>query len=120
MRSSTGRRVDAGPSSLSRSPALWLPQPAVDVPTPSPLPSPRSGRSRRKPGIRDTCSNCALRLICTPSPKRAGTPDRNNVGDIENGRDAQLSDLEAVAKARGLRSEGVEGKVSQADGVPNR
>lgn len=35
--------------------------------------------------------------------KRAGIPNANTVRDIEFGRDAQLSTLQAVAKALGLR-----------------
>ncbi len=43
--------------------------------------------------------------------KRAGIPNSNTVRDIENGRDAQLSNLQAVAQALGLRLELVEEKV---------
>jgi transcriptional regulator with XRE-family HTH domain len=42
--------------------------------------------------------------------KLAGIPNPNTVRDIENGRDAQLSNVEAVAKALGLRLELVEEK----------
>src|SRR4051812_42469553 len=35
--------------------------------------------------------------------KRAGIPNPNTVRDIEYGRDAQLSNVQAVAKALGLR-----------------
>lgn len=37
--------------------------------------------------------------------KLAGIPNPNTVRDIEYGRDAQLSNVEAVAKALGLRLE---------------
>jgi hypothetical protein len=40
--------------------------------------------------------------------KLAGIPNSNTVRDIEYGRDAQLSSVEAVAKALGLRLELVE------------
>ena len=37
--------------------------------------------------------------------KRAGIPNPNTVRDIEYGRDAQLSNVQAVARALGLRLE---------------
>lgn len=40
--------------------------------------------------------------------KRAGIPNANTVRDIETGRDAQISTLQAVAEALGLRLELVE------------
>lgn len=40
--------------------------------------------------------------------KLAGIPNPNTVRDIEYGRDAQLSNVQAVAKALGLRLELVE------------
>jgi hypothetical protein len=43
--------------------------------------------------------------------KRAGIPNPNTVRDIEYGRDAQLSNVKAVAQALGLRLELVEEKV---------
>jgi hypothetical protein len=43
--------------------------------------------------------------------KLAGVPNSNTVRDIEYGRDAQLSNVEAVAKALGLRIELVEERV---------
>jgi len=43
--------------------------------------------------------------------KRAAIPNANTVRDIEYGRDAQVSTLQAVAKALGLRMELVEEKV---------
>jgi ribosome-binding protein aMBF1 (putative translation factor) len=43
--------------------------------------------------------------------KRAAIPNANTVRDIEYGRDAQLSTLQAVAKALGLRLELVEEQV---------
>jgi hypothetical protein len=43
--------------------------------------------------------------------KLAGIPNSNTVRDIEYGRDAQLSNVQAVAKVLGLRIELVEEKV---------
>jgi hypothetical protein len=43
--------------------------------------------------------------------KLAGIPSSNTVRDIECGRDAQVSDLFAVAKVLGLRLELVEERV---------
>jgi DNA-binding phage protein len=43
--------------------------------------------------------------------KRAGIPNANTVRDIEYGRDAQLSTIQAVAQALGLRLELIEEKV---------
>ena len=43
--------------------------------------------------------------------KLAGIPNPNTVRDIEYGRDAQLSNVQAVAKALGLRLELVEEQV---------
>jgi len=43
--------------------------------------------------------------------KRAGIPNANTVRDIEFGRDAQLSTVQTVAQALGLRLELVEQKV---------
>ena len=43
--------------------------------------------------------------------KRAGIPNANTVRDIEYGRDAQLSTVQAVAHALGLRLELMEEKV---------
>jgi hypothetical protein len=43
--------------------------------------------------------------------KLAGIPNPNTVRDIEYGRDAQLSNVQAVARALGLRLELVEGNV---------
>lgn len=43
--------------------------------------------------------------------KLAGVPNPNTVRDIEYGRDAQLSNVKAVAQALGLRLELVEEKV---------
>jgi hypothetical protein len=40
--------------------------------------------------------------------KLAGIPNANTVRDIEQGRDAQLSSVKAVARALGLRLELVE------------
>ncbi len=40
--------------------------------------------------------------------KKAGIPNPNTVRDIEYGRDAKLSNIEAVAKALGLKLELVE------------
>jgi hypothetical protein len=43
--------------------------------------------------------------------KLAGIPNSNTVRDIECGRDAQLSNVQAVAKTLGLRLERVEEQV---------
>jgi DNA-binding phage protein len=43
--------------------------------------------------------------------KLAGIPNSNTVRDIEQGRDAQLSNVRSVAQALGLRLELVEAKV---------
>jgi hypothetical protein len=43
--------------------------------------------------------------------KLAGITNSNAIRDIEDGRDAQLSDVQAVAKVLGLRLELVEEKV---------
>ena len=43
--------------------------------------------------------------------KLAGIPNANTVRDIESGRDAQLSTIQAVAQALGLRLELLEEKV---------
>jgi ribosome-binding protein aMBF1 (putative translation factor) len=40
--------------------------------------------------------------------KKAGIPNPNTVRDIEYGRDAKLSNVEAIAKALGLKLEVVE------------
>jgi len=40
--------------------------------------------------------------------KRAGIPNSNTVKDVEYGRDAKLSNIEAIAKALGLKLEVVE------------
>jgi len=41
--------------------------------------------------------------------KKAGIPNPNTVRDIEYGRDAKLSNVEAIAQALGLKLELVEG-----------
>ena len=40
--------------------------------------------------------------------KRAGIPNSNTVKDVEFGRDAKLSNIEAIAEALGLKLEVVE------------
>ncbi len=40
--------------------------------------------------------------------KRAGIPNSNTVKDVEYGRDAKLSNIEAIAKSLGLKLEVVE------------
>ena len=40
--------------------------------------------------------------------KRAGIPNSNTVKDVEYGRDAKLSNIEAIAKVLGLKLELVE------------
>jgi hypothetical protein len=48
------------------------------------------------------------RLTYYAVAKQAGIPNPNTVKDVEYGRDAKLSNIEAIAKALGLRLELVE------------
>jgi len=73
-------------------------------------PSPRAGRKESPPGIAsDICRAREARgLTWYALAKLAGIPNPNTVRDIEYGCDAQLSNVEAVANALGLRLELVE------------
>lgn len=71
------------------------------------------GRGESAPGIPTQIRRAreAKGLTWYALAKLAGIPNSNTVRDIENGRDAQFSNLQAVAKALGLRMELVEEKV---------
>ncbi len=73
-------------------------------------PSPRGGRRESPPGIATDLRRAreAQGLTWYALAKLAGIPNPNTVRDIEYGRDAQLSNVQAVAKALGLRLELVE------------
>lgn len=75
--------------------------------TPAPL------RPEAPPGIpaRIRQAREARGLTWYALAKLAGIPNANTVRAIENGRDAQLSTLQAVAQALGLRLELIEEKV---------
>lgn len=63
----------------------------------------------RRPASRRISAGCeAQGLTWYALAKLAGIPNPNTVRDIEYGRDAQLSNVQAVAKALGLRLELVE------------
>ena len=76
-------------------------------------PSPGAGRRGSPPGIpaQIRCAREAKGLTWYAVAKLAGIPNSNTVRDIEYGRDAQLSNVQAVAKALGLRLELVEEQV---------
>jgi DNA-binding XRE family transcriptional regulator len=69
-----------------------------------------SGRKESPPGIpaQIRAAREAKGLTWYAVAKLAGIPNPNTVRDIENGRDAQLSNVAAVSKALGLRLELVE------------
>jgi hypothetical protein len=73
-------------------------------------PSPGAGRKESPPGIPTEIRRAreARRLTWYAVAKLAGIPNPNTVRDIEYGRDAQLSNVQAVAKVRGLRLELIE------------
>jgi hypothetical protein len=73
-------------------------------------PAEGAGRREAPPGIpaRIRQAREAQGLTWYAVAKRAGIPNANTVRDIEYGRDAQLSTLQAVAGALGLRLELVE------------
>jgi|SRR5580704_5836278 ribosome-binding protein aMBF1 (putative translation factor) len=73
-------------------------------------PSPRVAQRESPPGIASDIRRAreAQGLTWYALAKRAGIPNPNTVRDIEYGRDAQLSNVHAVAKALGLRLELVE------------
>jgi DNA-binding XRE family transcriptional regulator len=66
-----------------------------------------TGRPESPPGIplRIRQAREAQGLTWYALAKLAGIPNANTVRDIENGRDAQLSTVQAVAHALGLRLE---------------
>ena len=74
-------------------------------------PPAKSGRrGKSPPGIPQQIRRAreARGLTWYAVSKLAGIPNSNTVRDIEYGRDAQFSNLEAVAKVLGLRLELVE------------
>src|SRR6202521_864625 len=70
-------------------------------------PAAGAGRKPAPPGIpsRIRAAREARGLTWYALAKLAGIPNPNTVRDIEYGRDAQLSTVQAVAKALGLRLE---------------
>jgi DNA-binding XRE family transcriptional regulator len=72
-----------------------------------------AGRPEPPPGIptRIRQAREARNLTWYALAKLAGIPNANTVRDIEYGRDAQLSTVQAVVQALGLRLELVEEKV---------
>jgi ribosome-binding protein aMBF1 (putative translation factor) len=70
-------------------------------------PSPRGGRRESPPGIATEIrlARESQGLTWYALAKLAGIPNPNTVRDIEYGRDAQLSNVQAVAEALGLRLE---------------
>jgi len=76
-------------------------------------PSPRAGRADSPPGIPAEIRRAreAKGLTWYAVAKLAGIPNSNTVRDIECGRDAQFSNVQAVAKALGLRLELAEEQV---------
>jgi hypothetical protein len=73
-------------------------------------PAPGARRKESPPGIPSQIRQAreAKGLTWYAVAKLAGIPNPNTVRDIEYGRDAQLSNVAAVAKALGLRLELVE------------
>ena len=76
-------------------------------------PAPGAGRADTPPGLpaQLRAAREAKGLTWYAVAKLAGIPNPNTVRDIEYGRDAQLSNVKAVAQALGLRLELVEEKV---------
>jgi hypothetical protein len=76
-------------------------------------PAENAGRVTSAPGIPSRIRQAreARGLTWYAVAKLAGIPNANTVRDIEYGRDAQLSTVEAVAHALGLRLELIEEKV---------
>ena len=70
-------------------------------------PSPQAGHGDSPPGIPAEIRRAreAKGLTWYAVARLAGIPNSNTVRDIEYGRDAQFSNVEAVAKALGLRLE---------------
>jgi hypothetical protein len=73
-------------------------------------PAPGAGRVESLPGLpaQLRAAREAKGLTWYAVAKLAGIPNPNTVRDIESGRDAQLSNVKAVAQALGLRLELVE------------
>jgi hypothetical protein len=69
-----------------------------------------AGRQPSPPGIPSQIRQAreAQHLTWYALAKRAGIPNANTIRDIEYGRDAQISTVQLVAKALGLRLEMVE------------
>jgi hypothetical protein len=78
-------------------------------------PAQDAGREESPPGIPTQIRQArqAHGLTWYALAKLAGIPNANTVRDIEYGRDAQLSTVQMVAKALGLRLELVEEKVGK-------
>jgi hypothetical protein len=76
-------------------------------------PAEGNGRKESPPGIPSQIRQAreARGLTWYAVAKLAGIPNPNTVRDIEYGRDAQFSNVQAVAQALGLRLELVEEKV---------
>jgi hypothetical protein len=76
-------------------------------------PAEGAGRPESPPGIPSQIRQAreARGLTWYAVAKLAGIPNANTVRDIEYGRDAQLSTVQAVAQALGLRLELTEEKV---------
>ena len=76
-------------------------------------PVPGAGRMDSPPGLpaQIRAAREAKSLTWYAVAKLAGIPNPNTVRDIEYGRDAQLSNVKAVAQALGLRLELVAEKV---------
>ena len=76
-------------------------------------PAEGGGRPESPPGIPSQIRQAreARGLTWSALAKLAGIPNANTVRDIEYGRDAQLSTIQAVARALGLRLELIEEKV---------
>lgn len=70
-------------------------------------PSPHAAQRESPPGIASDIHRAreAQGLTWYTLAKRAGIPNPNTVRDIEYGRDAQVSNLQAVARALGSRLE---------------
>ena len=73
-------------------------------------PSPGAGRKPSPPGIPSQIRSAreARGLTWYAAAKEAGIPNPNTVRDIEYGRDAALSSVQALANALGLKLELVE------------
>jgi hypothetical protein len=76
-------------------------------------PAPGSGRGVSPPGLpaQIRAAREAKGLTWYAVAKLAGIPNSSTVRDIESGRDAQLSNVNAIAQVLGLRLELVEEKV---------